>query len=82
MHCHPTVHWDRNFSPTEVSAKREFLRLSLETFWIFSLKLPNFSVGRPAQTASNLLKMQDFCKRIDHNQRSSDWLAGAGGIEL
>jgi hypothetical protein len=79
--ANPTKQCDRNLSPPEVSPEtgtsadvagdfREVLAI-VANFW--SLETNRERAKTP--------QMQAFRAQIDRNLRSSDWLAGAGGIE-
>ncbi len=81
MNCRPTAQCDRNLSPLKVSPKREFLRLRLETFGRFSPKLSIFGSLETSAICKNPRKLPGVRAKIDNNLRSSDCLAGAGGVE-
>jgi hypothetical protein len=78
----PTAQSDRNLSPLKVSQKREFLHLRLETFGRFSPKLPILRAWRLVVHTQICRKLQGFRAEIGRNPRSSEWVAGAAGIEL
>jgi hypothetical protein len=77
----PTAQCDRTRLRQWSPPKREFLRLGLETFRRFPPKLRILGSLETGVIRENPCKMQAFRVKIDHNLRSSEWLAGAGGIE-
>src|ERR1700758_5450645 len=79
--ANPTTQCRSKKSPLKVSSKREYCAGGPETFGRFSLRLPVFGVWRPDRNAQKPRKIQVFRALVDRNPRSSDCVAGAGGIE-
>jgi hypothetical protein len=78
----PTAQCDRTRLRQWSPPKREFLRLGLETFRRFPPKLRILGSLETGVIRENPCKMQAFRVKIDHNLRSSEWLADHERIEL
>jgi hypothetical protein len=77
----PTAQWGRNLSPPEVSSETGISAFAAGDFWEILAKLPFFESLETSEMCANIPQNAGIRAKIDHNLRSSDWLAGVAGIE-